>query len=327
MGQPVRIPPTEPASAGIRLLTPDDVPRLRLGRQRRAIEATVRQIVASYPNRSVWSPETLEFALVAPWRHRRDIAAIDDLAAVKHAGALLRTVVENCRQVGDAMTLLMEMDEQRPAAFYRRAGLCLIETVMTYELPKARSIAIPGDLTVARADPTRPEDLEALLRIDHAAFPWLWWNSEDEFRVYGAAPGTALYIGAVNQRPVAYFGVSIFPGWGHLDRIAVDPSTQGRGYGRQTLAAAINTLSDTGAQRIALSTQQANARSQRLYESFGFRRSPGYDYRLYGTPVPASTPDVTPPTATILAAGTADETIATEVETHQWAAPSASFSS
>jgi ribosomal-protein-alanine N-acetyltransferase len=289
MGQSRLLPPTAPA-ADIRLLTPDDVPRLRLDRQRRANEATVRQIIAGYPGRSVWSPETLEFVLVAPWRHRREVAAIDELAAVKHAGALLQAAVGQSRRAGDAMTLMLEMDELRPAAFYHRAGLRLIETVITYELLRVRPIAMPGALTVARAEPARPDHRAALLRIDHAAFPWLWWNSEEEFRIYGEAPGTELYIVAVDQRPIAYFGISIFPGWGHLDRIAVDPAAQGRGYGRLTLAAAVNVLRGTGARRIALSTQQANTRSQRLYESFGFRRSPGYDYRLYGTPVPAGVP-------------------------------------
>ena len=321
MGPTDPTPPAGPAGAGIRLLTPEDVPRLRLGHQRRANEATLRQIVASYPGRSVWSPETLEFALVAPWRHRQEVAAVEELAAVKHAGALLQAAVEHGRQAGNAMTLLMEMDEQRPAAFYHRAGMCQIETVMTYELPSLRPIRMPSDLTFARAHPSRPEDLAALLRIDHAAFPWLWWNSPEEFRVYGEAPATALYLGRVEQHPVAYFGISIYPGWGHLDRIAVDPAVQGRGYGRQTLVAAINVLHDTGARRIALSTQQANARSQRLYETFGFRRSPGYDYRLYGTPVPAATEsipgyDARPGTGETL-----------EGNSGRWAAPSASFSS
>jgi ribosomal protein S18 acetylase RimI-like enzyme len=305
------------------LLTPEDVSRLRLGRQRRANEATVRDIVASYPNRSVWAPETLEFVLVAPWRHRVEVAAIDELAAVKHAGALLHAAVEHSRQAGDAMAVLMEMDDQRPAAFYRRAGMRLIENVITYELPRVRPVVMPGDLTVKLADPARADDLAALLQVDHAAFPWLWWNSAEEFRAYGEAPGTALYIGAVAQRPIAYFGVSIFPGWGHLDRIAVDPAVQGRGYGRQTLAAAINALLGAGTKRIALSTQQANTRSQQLYESFGFRRSPGYDYRLYGTPVPAVVPALAPDAARTAGLPNAGM----EVETRKWAAPSANCSS
>ena len=312
-----------PGDAGIRLLTPEDVPRLCLGRQRRANETTVREIVASYPNRSVWAPETLEFVLVAPWRHRREVAAIDELAAVKHAGALLHAAVEHSRRAGDAMALLMEMDDQRPAAFYRRAGMRLIENVITYELPRVRPVVIPGKLNVRTADPARQDDLAALLHLDHTAFPWLWWNSAEEFRVYGAAPGTALYIGAVEQRPVAYFGLSIYPGWGHLDRIAVDPAAQGRGYGRQTLAAAINLLLGTGAKRVALSTQQANTRSQQLYESFGFRRSPGYDYQLYGTPVPAAVAAPAPEAGR--PAGSPEA--AMEVETRRWAAPSANCSS
>jgi RimJ/RimL family protein N-acetyltransferase len=37
-----------------------------------------------------------------------------------------------------------------------------------------------------------------------------------------------------------------------------------------------------GARRIGLSTQGDNARSQRMYEHVGFKRSRSNDYRLYG---------------------------------------------
>ena len=313
----------------IRLLRPEDVPLLHLGRHRRANDAVVRRILSDYPNRSVWSPETLEFALVAPWRHRRDVAVIDELSAVKHARALLQAAVRNCRREGDAVALMMEMDERRPPSFYGRAGLQLIENVITYELPRVRPMAGSGELSFTLADPGRPEHLAALLQIDHAAFPWLWWNSEEEFCVYGESPGTELHLGALDGRPVAYIGVSLFPGWGHLDRIAVDPLVQGRGLGRQTLMQAINVLHGAGARRIALSTQQENTRSQRLYEAFGFRRSPGYDYRLYGAALHIAAAELTGTAITPRQSGQAgDETgPATEDDTNRWAAASASYSS
>ncbi|MDQ3411909.1 MAG: hypothetical protein M3509_07290, partial [Chloroflexota bacterium] len=54
-------PPTVGSNAPrIRPLQAAEVSLLRLGRQRRASEATVRQLVAGYPNRSVWAPGTLE---------------------------------------------------------------------------------------------------------------------------------------------------------------------------------------------------------------------------------------------------------------------------
>lgn len=307
----------------IRLLRPEDVASLRLGRHRRANEDTLRRLLIESPNRSVWTPDTLEFALVTPWRHRREIAVIDELAAVRHARILLKAAVENSQRAGDAMILIMEMDEQRQPAFYERAGLYPLENIITYDLPRVRPISIPTTLTLTRANPANPAHLAALLTIDHRAFPWLWWNSEEEFRVYGESPGTELYLGISDDKPVSYFGISRFPGWGHLDRIAVDPDAQGRGIGRVTLVQAINVLHQGGARRIALSTQQENRRSQHLYEGFGFQRSPGYDYRLYGTPIPAHLDT----TGADDRRQPGDPGPATEEDSKRWAAASAKFSS
>lgn len=320
-------PPATEIESEIRLLRPDDVPLLHLGRHRRANDAVVKRVLTEYPNRSVWSPETLEFALVAPWRHRRDVAVIDELSAVKQARPLLQAAVRNCRREGDAVALMMEMDERRQPSFYGRAGLRLIENVITYELPKVRPIADTGELRFGLANPARPEQLAALLQIDHAAFPWLWWNSEEEFRVYGESPGTELHLGTLDSRPVAYVGVSLFPGWGHLDRIAVDPAVQGGGLGRQTLIHAINVLHGAGARRIALSTQQENTRSQRLYEGFGFRRSPGYDYRLYGAALNIAAAELM--RSNQAESGQVGDVpgLATEDDTNRWAAASANSSS
>jgi len=81
---------------------------------------------------------------------------------------------------------------------------------------------------------------------------------------------------------VAYFGVTLFPDWGHLDRVAVVPEHQGRGLGLETLGLAVDTMRRRGARRVGLSTQRTNVRSQRLYERFGFQRTPDHDYRLFG---------------------------------------------
>ena len=270
-------------SPKIRVLTPDDLPRLRLVAGQRVDGAAVRRLLETYPGRSVWIPDTLEFALLAPWRHRDEIALVQELEAVANAEALLAAAVERCRAAGDALTLVIEMDELRRPHFYARAGLQPIEEVVTYELDRPRVGALGRNrLTFARVDPWDPAAMAAVRRLDHDAFPWLWRNSEDEFAAYVALPGVRLYLGRRDGLPIAYLGITSYLGWGHLDRIAVDPAAQGHGYGRQALAFAVDTLVQAGARRVALSTQRANVRSQRLYESAGFRHSPSHDYRLFG---------------------------------------------
>lgn len=274
-------------------LLPGDVPRLRLSRA--AHESAVLDALEAWPGRSVWAPDALEYALVAPWRHRSDISLCQELSAVRNPERLLRAATERCRAAGDALFVVLDMDEHRPQGFYERSGLAPIETVITYEAERSRIPRFaPSSIRFERAEPARPDHLAALLAIDHAAFPWLWWNSPAEFREYHHTPGVELHLGYDGDRPVAYLGFTTFTGWGHLDRIAVDPAAQGKGIGRAALSYALGVLLQRRANRIGLSTQEGNWRSRRLYEAFGFRRSPLYDYALYGVALREPAFDVTP---------------------------------
>ncbi|MCC6315661.1 MAG: GNAT family N-acetyltransferase [Thermomicrobiales bacterium] len=265
----------------IRTLALEDLPSLRLDpfTDVRAMAATLR----AYPGRSVWNPDTLEYVLVSPWRHRPEIANVQSVSAGRHAAELILGASSRCADAGDDLLLLIDLDERRPSGFYARAGLERLEGVITYELKREQAAAHADyRLAYVHADPANPAHLDALLRLDHAAFPWLWWNSAEEFHAYAATPGVDLFLGLEDGNPVSYVGFTTFLGWGHLDRIAVAPAVQQRGLGRDALAFVTASLFGRRAQRIGLSTQQENLRSRRLYEGFGFRRSSIHDYTLYG---------------------------------------------
>lgn len=273
---------TQPV-AGIRELTPRDIDQLRFGFWSRASNEDVKRTIESYPGRSVWLPDTLEYAIVGPWRHRMDVANVQELSAVRHPAGMLQAVVRQCDEFGASVVISIEVDEVRRPAFYQRAGFQLMEEVVTYDFDGRHPIPDYGTkLRFRRADVGHREDLDLLLSLDHASFPWLWWNSEEEFVAYSRAPGVEMLIGYDGDQPVSYVGITAYLGWGHLDRIAVAPGQQGRGFGGESLAIAVNRLIQTGAKRVGLSTQSRNARSQRLYERFGFRRATEHDYRLYG---------------------------------------------
>ena len=91
-----------------------------------------------HPGRSVWVPATLEYALIGPWRNRPEIASIEDLVAVRHLEELLRAAVERCADQGDELMLAVELDSRRSPARYERAGLEMLEEVITYEIGIAR---------------------------------------------------------------------------------------------------------------------------------------------------------------------------------------------
>jgi ribosomal protein S18 acetylase RimI-like enzyme len=275
-------PPFTPAAprATVRPLEPSDVPALRLyGLDG---ERVLRESLEIYPSRSVWVPETREYALIGRWRNRAEIASVDELVAVRNAETLLRAAFERCVEHGDDLLLAVELESPRGRSRYERAGLEMLEEVITYEIAVSRSAPPPAALHRYRVDFADNDAIDRVLAIDETAFPWLWRNSRTEFDDYLRTPGVEVSLIEYDGRPVAYLGMTRFLGWGHLDRIAVSPDAQGQGFGRAALALAIEDMRQQGAKRVALSTQRTNRRSQRMYERFGFRRTPDLDYKLYG---------------------------------------------
>jgi ribosomal protein S18 acetylase RimI-like enzyme len=272
-----------PEPVEIRTLTPDDVQELRLGWRTRLSPEEIQQILRIYPGRSVWSPETLEYAIAAPWRHREEVANIQELSAVRHADQLVAALVERAQLANAALVLSIELDETRRPKFYEGIGFSLIEEVITFELLQTSPrLDATSHLDFQRANVSDVQMLELLCEIDNSSFPWLWWNSRIEFETYALTPGVEIYIGYFGQDAVSYIGITSYGGWGHLDRIAVIPNHQHEGFGLESLDFAVRTLVRQGARRIGLSTQRLNLRSQKLYERFGFHRSETNDYHLYG---------------------------------------------
>lgn len=267
-------------------LAADDSHRLRLGWSSRFHLRDLEEHLHAHPGLTLWVPTSGEYVIGGPWRHRTEIVGVIELAAGASAVPLLDALVDVAAEQGKRMVLMSEHIETRHRAFYDSADFELLEEILVYELSPVRRAAVdPGDLRFERV---RPEDRslrDELLVLDHAAFPWLWWNSEGEFENYLNATGVEIYLGRdASGEAVSYVGVTRFRGgnWGHLDRIAVAPDRQGEGLGLRSLDFAVAVLAGQGARRIGLSTQARNGVSRRLYERYGFRRTMGHDYRLWG---------------------------------------------
>jgi len=268
----------------IAVLTPEAVGRLRLPWDARFTIRELTEIARARPSLSVWNQRTGEFLVGGLWRHRRDIAAIVEVGASGGAIDLIDAFCTLARRNGVVLAVASEQTERRTGSFYVHARLEPIEDIVIYELTRVRaSVPRPGNLSFAPLDPRDRAMLRELIRLDHAAFPWLWWNCDEEFAEYASAPGVRIDLARNDDgRAIAYVGTTRFRSWGHLDRIAVDPEIQGRGLGRTALDYAVSSLAAAGASRVGLSTQARNARSRALYESYGFRRSASHDYRVYG---------------------------------------------
>lgn len=269
----------------IATLGPADIPRLRIGNHPRLRPGDAESLVIQAPGLSKWHPESGEFLLVTPWRHRSDIPSVNVLHAFEHEDELLSGATASAEEQGKAAFVLMDAFEIRRPAFYERNNLQKLESILTYEH------RTPEDL-LANAPPMQQEFepwfggddamLDELMELDHAAFPWLWRNSREEFLAYARMPFVEVWVGRIDGRMTSYLGITHFRGWSHLDRIAIVPDVQGQGLGRETLRAAVERMLDTGAARIGLSTQKNNIRSRRMYERSGFRETPDMNYDVYG---------------------------------------------
>lgn len=268
----------------IAVLTPEAVGRLRLPWDVRFSQRELAAVARAVPNLSVWNQNTGEFLIGGPWRHRRDIASIVDISASGGAIDLIDAFCSLAHREGVTLAVASEQVERRRTEFYVHARLQPIEDIVIFELSRVRSRGLrPGTLTFVQLDMNDDQMVGELTRLDHAAFPWLWWNSDAEFAEYATSPGVRIELAFDTAgRAIAYVGTTRFRSWGHLDRIAVDPAMQGQGLGRMALDYAVSSLAAVGASRVGLSTQARNIRSRALYESYGFRRSTSRDYRVYG---------------------------------------------
>ena len=243
----------------------------------------VERLLDLAPGLSVWNPATHEYALVGPWRHRPDIVHAVELVSIRHPVELMRFAIDRAIQAGSRLFLALEMTERRQTSFYGEVGLQIMENVLSYELHSGRSAArTKPDVDIHRIEQLSDLELNVLTNVDHDAFPWLWRNSVAEFREYFAQAGVEMFVLRELGTTVAYLGITSFPSWGHIDRVAVMGSKQGNGLGTLLTNFAIDRLIALGAARIGLSTQQRNVRSQTMYERLGFRRQVSSDYRIYG---------------------------------------------
>jgi ribosomal protein S18 acetylase RimI-like enzyme len=260
-----------------------DVHRVRLMRTSRYSHQNLAQLVSEAPGLSQWIPGTGEYLIAGRWRHRDEIVSVLEVTTGPNALRLLDHLAEAAAAQGKRLVVITEQHERRSPLFYRAAGMTLLEQILVYE---AVIFGVPSQVPSLRFERVEQDDpfaIGELLELDHQAFSWLWRNSEEEFAEYLSDPRVDVYLGRdPSGQAMSYVGITRMRGWGHLDRLAVAPAAQGEGYGRESLAWAVRVLGSRGARRIALSTQARNARSRRLYERFGFRRAPSFDYDMYG---------------------------------------------
>jgi ribosomal-protein-alanine N-acetyltransferase len=221
-----------------------------------------------------------QYVIAGPWRHRDDIAELIEASRGDLRCDLLDALIDELKANGYRLIVLDYGLEANDPDFYRRGDFRLVERILEFERPDL-PLATPPTPDRFEVQTYQPSDREAILDLERNSFPWLWWNSSEEWDRYVITPAVEVLVGRIDGRIVGYAGFVVHRRDGHLDRLAVSEAEQGRGFGASLLSASLSRMSERGAKLVTLTTQEQNFRSQKLYEQNGFRRG-RWTYEIYG---------------------------------------------
>jgi ribosomal protein S18 acetylase RimI-like enzyme len=255
-------------------LTPALARSLKLGWSSRFNGESLARHAARAPGWAWTVPETHEYLVLEGWRRRDDVALVAEIHARQHQAGLFRAAGAGLAAAGVGVMLLPDAEWMLHGRFYEQLGFARLERIVYYQLTGLRlPLDLRRPLPALTFAPVTWNALATTVAVDHAAFPWLWWNSPAEFENYLSTPGVQAVLGYAAGQPVGYAGFTITRDWGHLDRLAVIEGEHGRGWGAALLAHALEAMARRGVTRVTLSTQETNSQSQRLYRGFGFRQT------------------------------------------------------
>ena len=208
---------------------------------------------------------------VVPWRTDQNIAQIGPAPGRQPTVTAVRDCLDRLDAMGydDVVTPALHVEERgvfEACGFGVRAELYLLGRSLT-DLP-----------AVSRRRLRRPHRSEwpRMVEIDHAAFPPFWrferTGIDDALR---ATPSSRARVAvAPDGGPVGYAITGRAGPRGYLQRLAVLPEQQGKGFGRELVMDALSWMAARGAHDAVVNTQTDNSRALELYAQIGFRREP-----------------------------------------------------
>jgi len=135
------------------------------------------------------------------------------------------------------------------------------------------------DHPYANIRPMNFDDLEAVHETDHAAFIPVWQNSLS-YLEYSFRQAIIASVAEAGGKVVGYQISTSTPIGGHLARLAVHPSQQGKGIGYSLLQDLLSQLTLRGNRTVTVNTQKDNQASLNLYKKAGFQIT-GEEYPFY----------------------------------------------
>ncbi len=115
-----------------------------------------------------------------------------------------------------------------------------------------------------------PEDVPEVGVLERLSFSTPW--SEDSFiseLLYNQL--ASYFVLEYKGHVIAYGGLWVIAGEGHITNIAVHPGCRGKGLGRLLVANMLASGEAKGCEKFTLEVRPANTPALRLYESMGFK--------------------------------------------------------
>lgn len=115
--------------------------------------------------------------------------------------------------------------------------------------------------------PMLASDLEALVRIERAAYPYPWTlgNFRDCLE-----SGYSCWVAELDGQLSGYWIMMMAVGEGHILNCCVAPNWQGRGFGRQIMEHLMDTARDHKTEFLFLEVRPSNRAAVGLYQRLGF---------------------------------------------------------
>lgn len=205
--------------------------------------------------RSGWSK-----AIARPWN---DVEPAAGLRFERGSSEFVRECTETLFSLGAPWVYSMPV-HRSGMAVWERAGFVPDRQLVLMERSLARPPAAPDPPL-----PTATGLVESVAVIDTAAFDSSWQigrlGLEDAL---SATVRSRLIVPRDDEGGFAIVGVT--GATSYLQRLAVDPTLQGRGLGRRLLRESMRWARAAGARSMLLNTQPDNERATALYRSEGF---------------------------------------------------------
>lgn len=134
----------------------------------------------------------------------------------------------------------------------------------------SRPAVAPGGLPATlRVGPMRPEDVAAVVEIEHAVYPFPWSAANFADSI---AAGYDAWVFDAGGPMLGYAVVMWLPDEVHLLNLSVAAAAQRQGVGGGMLRWLCDDCAARGARAMLLEVRPSNVPARRLYDRFGFRQ-------------------------------------------------------